>query len=253
MDLRAGIVFAWQVPGALGRAVDRVQRQLGFALLLLLAGFLLIVQVRANQTLRAGAALPSRRLEDLTVLVRRQQEGDRILRVEAARLTAKLDAYRTGEARGRSLALEMQRELRGLRETLGLTPVHGPGLAVSLQRAPQRPAVPQAQDLAGLMNELWAAGAEAVAVNGVRLRATEGFSQQDDAVRVGGRVIRDPFSTVAIGDPAALEGALLVRGGLVDGLRGVGLTVVLSRLTDVMLPAYTGQIRLRFARPVAGP
>lgn len=233
--------------------MPRSQWNIGFALLFLLAGFLLVLQVRANQTLRAGTALPSRRLEDLTVLIRRQQEADRMLRDEVVTLEAKLEGYRTAEARGRSLTQAMQRELGELRDALGLTPVHGPGLVVALQAAPGRLAVPQAQDIAGLVNELWAAGAEAVAVNGVRVLATEGFAQQGAALRVGGRVIRDPYSVAGIGDPGAMEGALLVRGGLVDGLRGVGLTVVLSRITDMALPAYTGQIRFRFARPPGPP
>ncbi len=232
--------------------MTRVQ-QIGFALLLLLAGFLLVVQVRANQSLRAGSALPSRRLEDLTVLVRRQQEGDRVLRDEIAKLDAKLEGYRTAEARGRSLSLEMQRELAQLHAALGLAPVHGPGLVAALGAAPGRSVVPSARDLAAVVNEFWAAGAEAVAVNGVRLLATDGFSQHGESARVAGQVIHDPYSVVGIGDPAALEGALLVRGGLVDGLRGVGMTVALSQLHDVTLPAYAGQIRPRFAHPVGIP
>ncbi len=233
--------------------MPRSQWQTGFALLFLVTGFLLVVQIRANQTLRAGAALPSRRLEDLTVLVRRQQDGDRMLRDEVVALEAKLEGYRTGEAQGRSLTREMRRELNDLRNGLGLAPVHGPGLVVTLVAAPTRSAVPQAQDLAGLTNELWAAGAEAVAVNGVRVLATEGFARQEDAIRVGRQVIRDPYSVAAIGDPAAMEGALLVRGGLADGLRGVGLTIAVARAADLNLAAYTGQIPLHFARPAAGP
>lgn len=229
--------------------MGRPRRQAAFALLLLLAGFLLAVQVRANQALRAGAALPSRRLEDLTVLVRRQQEADRVLRDEVAALRAKLDSYREAEARGRSLARQMRVELAALRGQLGLTPVHGPALVAVLGAAPGRLAVPQAQDVSGLVNELWAAGAEAIAVNGVRVLATDGFSAQGEAIRVGGWTLRDPYTIAAIGDANALEGALLGRGGLVDGLRGVGLTVLLSRVPDAALPASAGPAGFRFARP----
>lgn len=230
----------------------RPQWQIGFALLLLLAGFLFVVQLRANHALRAAAALPSHRLEDLTVLIRRQQEADRVLRDEVAALKVKLDGYRTAEARGRSLALEMQGELADLRIVLGLTPLHGPGLLTTIASAPGGPAVPQAQDLAGIVNELWAAGAEAVAINGVRVLATGGFSTQGDGIRVADQMLREPFSIGAIGDPASLEGALLVRGGIVDGLRGVGLTVSLTRRSDVVLPAYTAPIGFRVARPLSG-
>ncbi len=221
--------------------------------MLFLAGFLLVVQLRANQAFVARSALPSRRLEDLTVLIRRQQESDRVLRNEVATLEAQLEEYRTAGARGRSLALEMQAELAQLNEVLGLTAVRGPGLEVVLKAPPDRTGTPQAQDLAGMVNEFWAAGAEAVAVNGVRVRSTDGIAQQGAGVRVEGRVIRDPYTVVGIGDPAALEGALLVRGGLVDGLRGVGLTVTLVRRQDVTLPPRAGGDTFRVARPIEGP
>lgn len=233
--------------------MHRAGAQVGFALVLLLAGFLLVVQVRADRALRAAEALPSRRLEDLTALVRRQQETDRTLRDEIASLQAQLDSYRTAEAKGESLTLEMRRELADLRLDLGLTPVHGAGLVVVLATGPTRLTVPQAEDVSGVVNELWAAGAEAVAVNGIRVLATTGFSGPPGAVRVGGVRTVSPYSIVAIGDPAGMEDALSVRGGIVDGLRGVGLTVVLARAPDVRLPAYAGRLRFHVARPIGVP
>jgi len=227
--------------------------QVGLAVLLLLAGFLLVIQVRANRALRAGAALPSRRLDDLMVLVRRQQEADRGLRDEVMTLQAKLDEYRAAASRGESLTGQMRRDVAGLRAVLGLTRLRGPGLRVILAGSPQRLATPQAQDVAGAANELWAAGAEAVAVNGLRVLATEGMVPDRRGIRIRDRVLFEPYVIVAIGDPVALEGALLVRGGLVDGLEGVGITVTLSRLPDVTLGPYTGTLRLRHARPTAPP
>ena len=58
----------------------------GVTALLFLAGFLLVLQLRANQVLRAGIELPSHRLADLAVLIRRQQDSDRALRDEVAAL-----------------------------------------------------------------------------------------------------------------------------------------------------------------------
>lgn len=227
--------------------------QSGVGALLLLSGFLLVAQVRAEHDLRAGAALPSRRLEDLTVLIRRQQEADRSLRDEIAALSAKLEGYRVSEARGETLTRQMRREAAELRETLGLTAVHGPGLGVTLAASPRRLAVPQASDVAAVLNELWAGGAEAVAVNGVRVLATEGVAQRGAGLAVHGRALADPYTIVAIGDPAALEGVLLVRGAVVDGLRGVGMTVTLRRLADTTVGPYGEAPRFRVARPARGP
>ncbi|HEV2439656.1 MAG TPA: DUF881 domain-containing protein [bacterium] len=228
------------------------QWQYGFAILLLLAGFLFVLQVRADQALRTGAALPSRRLEDLTVLLRRQQEADRSLRDELAALRKKLDDYRTAEAGGESMTAQMRHEVAQLWVVLGRQAVQGPGLVVTLAASPRRLVTPQAQDVSAVVNELWAAGAEAVVVNGVRVLAVEGFAPAAGGVRFRTRVLRDPFKIVAIGDPATLEGALLVRGGLVDGLEGVGLNVTLSRSAHFDAPASDAPLRFHYARP-AGP
>ncbi len=223
------------------------------AVLALLAGFLVAVQGKANYSVRATAALPSRRLEELTVLIRRQQESDRMLHDEVTTLRSQLRAYRSAEARGQSLAHEMQAEVRRLRDMMGLARVHGPGLLVRLAASPNGLSVPQAQDVASVVNDLWAAGAEAVAVNGVRVLATDGFVQDAQRIRIGDARLSEPFSIVAIGDPVNLQGALAVPGGTVDGLRGVGVRVELSSVADATLPGYRGHFRFRLARPDRGP
>ena len=233
-------------------AVRIRQWQYGFAVMLLLAGFLFVLQVRADQALRAGAALPSRRLDDLSVLLRRQQEADRSLRDELTALRKRLDDYRAAEAGGETMAAQMRREVTQLRFVLGRVPAEGPGLVVTLAAAPQRVVTPQAQDVSAVVNELWAAGAEAISVNGARVLAVEGFAADPGGVRFRTWVLRDPFQIVAIGDPATLEGALLVRGGIVDGLEGVGLNVTLSRSTRLDVPASDAALNFRYAHP-GGP
>jgi uncharacterized protein YlxW (UPF0749 family) len=227
--------------------------QIGFAGLLLLAGFLFVIQVRANQALRTAAALPSRRLEDLSVLLRRQQEADRTLRDELAVLRKKLSDYRAAETGGETITDQMRREVTDLWIVLGRRPAQGPGLVVTLSAPPRRVVTPQAQDVSAVVNELWAAGAEAVAVNGVRVMAVDGFAADPEGTRVRNHLLRDPFRVAAIGDPATLEGALLVRGGIVDGLEGVGLNVTVARSPSVHTPATDAPLQFHYAKPAAPP
>ncbi|HLW48938.1 MAG TPA: DUF881 domain-containing protein [bacterium] len=231
----------------------RQQWQTGFAILLLLAGFLFVLQIRANQTLRTASALPSRRLEDLSVLLRRQQEADRTLRDELAALRKKLSDYRAADTGGQTITDQMRREVTDLWIVLGRRPAQGPGLVVTLAAPSQRVVTPQAQDVAAVVNELWAAGAEAVAVNGVRVLAVEGFAGDPAGVRLRHRLLHDPFRIVAIGDAATLEGALLVRGGIVDGLEGVGLNVTVARSAYLRTSASDAPLHYNYARPVGPP
>lgn len=229
------------------------QWQRGFTIMLFLSGFLLVFQIRAYEALRTASALPTRRLEDLSVLIRRQQESDRDLRDAVALLEQKLAQYRSAEASGSSLSGAMRRELADLHVVLGLTRLHGPALVVLLAPSRQRSAVPVAEDVAAVVNELWAAGAEGMAINHVRTMATQGIVPLQSGVRVGRRIIAAPYSIVAIGDPSTLEEALVVPGGIVDGLRGVGIVVALSRLPDVVVPARDTLPVFSTARPDSFP
>jgi len=225
----------------------------GFALMLFLAGLLLVFQIRANQAYRASIALPSHRLVDLAVLIRRQQESDRALGDTLAVLGAKQRQIEAAQAQGRSLVSATRRDLAEYRNALGLAPVEGPGIVIRLGADAARQSVPQAQDIAGVVNELWAAGAEAAAVNGVRVLATDGVVPLPQGVRIVGQRVADPYAIAAIGDPAVLEGALLARGGAVDGLRGVGIDVSVTRARKMVLPSYAGRLQFRFARPSSAP
>ena len=187
----------------------------GFALMLFLAGFLLVFHVRANQAYRASIALPSHRLVDLSVLIRRQQESDRALGDTLAVLEAKQRQIEAAQAQGRSLDSATRRDLAEYRNVLGLARYRV--RASSSRWGQTRHASPcrKRRTSPGVVNELWAAGAEAAAVNGVRVLATDGVVPLPQGVRIVGQRVVDPYAIAAIGDPVVLEGALLVRGGAV--------------------------------------
>jgi uncharacterized protein YlxW (UPF0749 family) len=176
-----------------------------------------------------------------------------MLRDELASLRKKLDDYRAAESRGASVAVEMRREVAELSFVLGRQSAAGPGVVVTVAASPRRLVTPRAEDVSAVVNELWAAGAEAVSVNGVRVLAVEGFGGDSGGVRLRRQVLRDPFRIVAIGDPMTLESALLVHGGIIDGLDGVGLSVTLSRTAHLVVPASGTPATFRYGRPATSP
>ena len=109
----------------------------------------------------------------------------------------------------------------------------------------------QDRDLQDLVNGLWAAGAEAVSINDVRLTALTAIRSAGDAVLVDFRLLSPPYTVRAIGDPAALELELL------DGPAGrrlstyvlnYGLSLQVERADALSLPG-AGAPDLRSARP----
>jgi uncharacterized protein YlxW (UPF0749 family) len=232
--------------------VGRWQVTLG--IFLALVGFLLVIQVRAGRSIRREVELPTRRVRELAVLVQQQEEAVRSLQAEIADLRGKLAEYETAAAQGRSSAETLTRQLASYRMVMGLTPVEGPGVVVRLSesRGAGGVVVPmvQAADLSGLVNELWSAGAEAIAVSSVRVLATTGFREAPDGIVAGTIRLPRAYEIQAIGNPATMKATLNLRGGYIEGLRSVGLVVELKEETRLLLPAYRGPLRFRSAKPI---
>lgn len=228
--------------------------QLVAAVVLLGLGFLFVVQFRAGRLLSGQPEVPTRNIYALATLLQQERAARAAMERRVMELSQQLAQYERAAAADKTLAAAMSKELEQLRLQAGLRAMQGPGVTIVVQDAPQKtagaPVVVTYHDLVAVVNELWAAGAEAVAVNGQRVTAMTGFGQ------VGGTIIVDlqrlvgPYTIVALGDPATLEGALTIRGGVVEGLRALGLSFTITRHGTLTVPAHRGGVTFEHARPV---
>jgi uncharacterized protein YlxW (UPF0749 family) len=191
-------------------------------------------------------------------------------------LAARTEALRQEVAQVQEQALGADATGRRVTEgltTLGLAtgtaPVTGPGLVVTLDDAPDdesptadtlRPGTPASSavldtDVQAVVNGVWAAGAEAVAVNGQRLTALTAIRKAGDAILVDLRPLSPPYVIEAIGSPEDLEVDFM------DGPTGRGLSFLTStygilvdvrRAEDLSLPGAAAP-RLSAASPASRP
>lgn len=217
-------------------------------------GFVIIAQTRTGRELSSQVPVPTRNVYALATLLRQEREARVSLETQVTDLRRKLESYERTASEGRSLQEAMGRELETLRIALGLKGMRGPGIIVRVadpktQAKGSNPVIVSYQDIVAVVNELWAAGAEAIGVNGQRLTAMTGLSQVSGTVVINLQRLTGPFDIVAIGDPGTLEGALNIRGGLIEGLRALGLTITISRRDGIIVPAYKGTMTFDFAKP----
>jgi uncharacterized protein YlxW (UPF0749 family) len=237
------------------RRAQTIALQALAVVVLMVMGFLLVSQARAGRRFQEEPEVRTRNLYALAVMLRQEREARRRLEQQVAGLQVRVREYEQAAAEGRTVTESLQRQVEQFRLAMGLQAVQGPGVVVRvseprLQPAQTGPVVVQYQDLVGLANELWAAGAEALAINGQRIFATSGFSQVGGTIIVNLQRIAPPYVMHAIGDPATLEGALNIRGGLVEGLRGLGLEIRIERRDRVTVPPYRGSVQFEYAKPV---
>ena len=93
-----------------------------------------------------------------------------------------------------------------------------------------------------VVNELLAAGAEAVSINGERVVATTAIRCVGPTILVNNVRSSVPFVIKAIGDPLALEGAMNMNGGIVSELRAYQNKVTIQRSDRIDMKAYTGAL-----------
>lgn len=219
----------------------------------LVLGFLLVTAVSSVRDNRRAAAPRKGELIDLIErrrdLVDKQDRAVKQLRGEVAvaqREVSRLTALDRAEAeRTRELAMRA-----------GTVALEGPGLLVRLSDSVREARVEDDSgayrihdsDLQLVVNALFAAGAEAVAVNDSRLVATTPIRAAGDTIVVNFRPLNPPYRVTAIGaDRKAFEASEIARRfRRWTDLFGLGFSV---ERRDLTVPAYAGRVAIASARP----
>jgi len=142
-------------------------------------------------------------------------------------------------------AVSAQRAAARMASFAALTPVSGPGVEVVLADSTRVPSpgdnpselLVQDSDLMFLEMTLWYGGAEAVAVNGVRITAKTTITSAGPTIVVDGHRLVGPFHITAVGDPKLLRSVLMTREGYVARLREMGLNVQIIDRPRLTVPA----------------
>lgn len=151
--------------------------------------------------------------------------------------------------RDQQLAGAQARQLRDLEAVTGLARVQGDGVVVHVADGPEQQDpvtgahVAEARildyDLQRIANALWAAGAEAVAINDRRLTATSTIRHASGAILVNRRPVAGPYEVAAVGrdDLADRFAASGTAGYLQELVNTFGITYEVRPETNLTLPA----------------
>lgn len=229
-----------------------------FVVTLALVAILLIVSARADTTTTARTG---RRVE-LVELIRAEQQRTRELEATVESLAAEVALFEDREAVGAKRLGRVQQRIDRVMASAGVTAVRGPGVRAvltdsALETSPTgnlNDLVVHEQDLQGVINALWAGGAEAVSVNGQRILATTAIRCVGNTLLLHGAVYSPPYEIEAVGDRVALR-AELARDPAVARFRAavrefkVGFAVTDEAL---VIPAYQGATQVDVAQKAGG-
>jgi uncharacterized protein YlxW (UPF0749 family) len=242
------------------RAVPGWQMTLFGALLAI--GFLVAAQVRTEAPRVRYTTQERQPLVEAVVTLQAQQDA---LKQSILDLRAKITEAEAGAAGSDELVRQLNEALLAARVAAGIVALEGPGLVLQLEDS-QAPVPPggsasdylvSARDLRTAVEELWLAGAEAVAISGERITPTTAIVDIGGSVLVNSAYLAPPYQVVAIG-PADLYDQLVASPGFVELVQAradrFGIRLSFAQPDTVVVPAYAGSVTLRYARtPVASP
>ncbi|MCR5559810.1 DUF881 domain-containing protein [Schwartzia sp. (in: firmicutes)] len=224
---------------------------ISIALVCAVLGFMIALQFRISMDQKAS--LPYQRLEELSSrLLDAERERDK-LQEKIAALEA---AVENGEAKNPA----GHRAAENMRERAGLVAMEGPGVIVTIDDSKIKSKAGDNQnlyiihddDLLRVINELRAAGAEVISINGQRLTASSEIRCAGPTLSVNNVRSAPPYEIHAIGDAATLENSLKMRGGVMETLAVWGIQLEIQTSENVEVPAYKGTTQFQYAKPVGG-
>ena len=216
--------------------------QIAVAVIALLLGFLVVTQIRSQAS---GTGLEDLSAQDLTLLVANLNTRNDQLRAEVADLGSQLGSIAAAQARGDTSAGQLRADLVRVRIWSGVDATQGQGVQVVL-RGPVTAVV-----LDDLLNELRNAGAEAIAVGGVRVVPATIAAGSAGSLAIENSVLTDPVEVTAIGNAATITGSLTRAGGLVaqELATNPGLGIEVTPQDRILIPATTRDLTPRVAKP----
>jgi uncharacterized protein YlxW (UPF0749 family) len=241
------------------RAIPSWQVTLGVALLAL--GFLIAAQL-ASEGPRVRYTTQERTPLLETANELQSQQDD--LKSRILQLREQIQAVEGEDTGSADLVKQLNASLEKARIAAGLIALTGTGLVLQLEDS-QMSVPPDgsesdylvgSRDVRAVVEELWTAGAEAVAVNGERITPTTAIIDIGSSLLVNSAYLAPPYQVTALGPPELVD-RLTTSVGFSDFLRSraqaYGIRVSLAEPEAVDMPAFVGTVTLRYSRPLASP
>jgi uncharacterized protein YlxW (UPF0749 family) len=241
------------------RAIPTWQVTLGVALLVL--GFLIAAQA-ASEGPRVRYTTQER--TPLVETANELQTQQDTLKQRILDLRSQIQVVE-GQGEGSAATVrQLNDRLEQARIAAGLIPLTGTGIVIQLEDSKQ-PVPPDgsesdylvgSRDIREVVEDLWAAGAEAIAVNGERITPTSAIIDVGTSLLINSAYVTPPYQITALGPPDLYD-RLSALPAFVDFVRarseGYGIGVALAEPASVDMPAFVGTVTLRYSRPIASP
>jgi len=216
----------------------RMGRNIALTLVCIILGVMLAWQYKSINYNQNVASFQNKRAEELKDELIRLQNTNNELRTRLQELKEENLAYEQDRAGKNKAGKILQDALEKARIFAGLVDVKGRGIIITLDN--NEFATVHEEDIFDVINELRAAGAQAISVmssgNDERIVAMTEIRDAGRYVMINGVQMEAPFVIKAISDPDKLDRSLTLIDGVVDRLQEWQLKVTIKKSDEVVIP-----------------
>ncbi|HHY77417.1 MAG TPA: DUF881 domain-containing protein [Clostridiales bacterium] len=180
------------------------------------------------------------------------------LKKSITELKLKLNDYEKSLSESGSIYDSMMEEWKRIRDLAGLERITGPGIIITMNDSKKDVGVADNPDLyiihdidvLEVVNELRAAGAEAISINGERILGTTSIKCGGPIIIIDGQRHATPFIIRAIGNPKVLEASILAPDSYIDLLEYTGIEVDVRKAERIVIDGYKAPLKLKYQKSI---
>lgn len=180
-----------------------------------------------------------------------------------AELNTKITEYQNASSKRNEANAALKRDLDEVKILAGQLAVKGAGIVVKLDdtAAIEKIALDAGMydpnvyvihdsDILLIVNELRAARAEAISINGQRISANTEIRCVGPVISINDVRLTAPFEISAIGDPTVLANSLKLRGGIIDSIKEANIDVTIEKKEEIIIPKLENVLEYKYASPI---
>jgi len=229
-----------------------IKAQVAIGIVCIILGFTITLQLKSVKQNYGGSEV-LQRSDSLLKELNNQKDINADLLEQIMQMREEIESYRDETSESSDHAKVLSEQLQKAELLAGMTAVEGPGVKVTMndskEASDKNPEnyIIHDDDIRKIINELYAAGAEAISINDDRLISTSAIRCIGPVVIVNNNRYSPPFVIKAIGNPETLIAALNQREGVVDILRSLWKIEIDVKKEDIIkIPRFNGVLNFKY-------
>jgi len=209
----------------------KLTRNIALMMVCILLGIMLAWQYKSINYNQSMALFQNKRLDELKDDLIKMQNQKNDLQDRLKQAEQENQTYEKVKAGDSEAAKQIQNDMQKARIFAGLVDVKGKGLIVTLDNNAYL--YVEDTDILNVVNEMRAAGAQAISVNDERIVAMTEIRAAGEYVMINGKQMVAPYVIKAISDPENLERSLRLIGGVLEPIQNAQLKVSIKQSDNI--------------------